>query len=304
MRRHPHQFSTRCHRCSLSLGKQVIRRVVFLPHFFVFQPRFICVSTKVYLHFNQGLFVFQPRFIYILTKVYLCFYQGLFVFQPLFVFLHHTTSHLFVRFQRFWPKCLLRGRARTCREPFLSMTPEQCRRWQQCLFLQSRRWQQCFFLQCRRWRQCLFCNVGGDNNVFFVMSEVKQCYGKEIRKWCRSRCPEQCLRLGPDDINLYLGVTDRFHHLWRLRSVGVCVKISISVGDLCQNLRAAGPKPEPVEVSKIHIHPGWDRWGLRVVTMTMGGHSSNSQNPDRHWHFIDSCLELTSTWLLKRNITW
>ena len=23
--------------------------------------------------------------------------------------------------------------------------------------------------------------------------------------------------------------------------------------------RAAGPKPEPVEVAKIHIHPGWDR---------------------------------------------
>ena len=46
-----------------------------------------------------------------------------------------------------------RGRARTCREPFLSMTPEQCR---------------------------------------------------------RSRCPDQCLRLGPDDINLYVGVTDRF----------------------------------------------------------------------------------------------
>ena len=80
--------------------------------------------------------------------------------------------------------------------------------------------------------------------------------------------------------------------------------VPISVGDLCQNLRAAGPKPEPVEVSKIHIHPGWDRWGLRMVTMTMGGRSSNSQNPDRHWHFIDSCLELTSTWLLKRNITW
>ena len=161
----------------------------------------------------------------------------------------------------------------------------------------------------------LFFNVGVyNNNVFFSMSEVKQCYGKEIRKWCRSRCPEQCLRLGPDDINLYLGVTDRFHHFWRLRSVGVCVKISrsvsvcvkisISVGDLCQNLRAAGPKPEPVEVAKIHIHPGWDRSGLRMVTMKMGGRSSNSQNPDRHWHFIDSCLELTSTWLLKRNITW
>ena len=67
-----------------------------------------------------------------------------------------------------------RGRARTCREPFLSMTPEQCR---------------------------------------------------------RSRCPDQCLRLGPDDINLYVGVTDR----------------------------GAGPKPKPVEVTKIHIHPGWDR---------------------------------------------
>ena len=69
---------------------------------------------------------------------------------------------------------IIRGRARTCREPFLSMTPEQCR---------------------------------------------------------RSRCPDQCLRLGPDDINLYVGVTDR----------------------------GAGPKPKPVEVTKIHIHPGWDR---------------------------------------------
>ena len=28
----------------------------------------------------------------------------------------------------------------------------------------------------------------------------------------RSRCPDQCLRLGPDDINLYLGVTDRFSY--------------------------------------------------------------------------------------------
>ena len=96
----------------------------------------------------------------------------------------------------------------------------------------------------------LFFNVGGyNNNVFFAMSEVKKCYGKEIRKWCRSRCPEQCLRLGPDDINLYLGVTDRFHLFCQ----------STSVGHPCQNLRAAGPKPKPVEVDKIHIHPGWDR---------------------------------------------
>ena len=28
----------------------------------------------------------------------------------------------------------------------------------------------------------------------------------------RSRCPEQCLRLGPDDINVYIGVTDRTDH--------------------------------------------------------------------------------------------
>ena len=31
--------------------------------------------------------------------------------------------------------------------------------------------------------------------------------------------------------------------------------------------RAAGPKPEPVEVAKIHIHPGWDRWVLVIYIL-------------------------------------
>jgi len=67
-----------------------------------------------------------------------------------------------------------RGRVRTCREPFLSMSPEQCR---------------------------------------------------------RNRCPPECLRLGSDDINVYLGVTDR----------------------------TASPKPRPARIGKIYLHPKWDK---------------------------------------------
>ena len=67
-----------------------------------------------------------------------------------------------------------KGRVRTCREPFLSMTPDQCK---------------------------------------------------------QNRCPSECLRFGPDDINLYVGVTDRRRK----------------------------PKPRAARVSKIFIHPKWDR---------------------------------------------
>jgi len=67
-----------------------------------------------------------------------------------------------------------KGRVRTCREPFLSMSPEEC----------------------------------NDN-----------------------RCPPECLRLGPEDINVYLGVTDR----------------------------TSRPRPRTATVSKIFLHPQWDR---------------------------------------------
>jgi len=67
-----------------------------------------------------------------------------------------------------------KGRVRTCREPFLSMTPDECN---------------------------------------------------------RNRCPSECLRLGPEHINVYLGVTDR----------------------------TSKPKPRAARVSTIFIHPNWDK---------------------------------------------
>ena len=96
---------------------------------------FFCISTKVYLCFNQGLFTFQPRFICFSTKVYLHFNQGLFVFLPRFICISTvicipTPYHqpFICKISTVLTKMHLRGRARTCREPFLSMTPEQCRR--------------------------------------------------------------------------------------------------------------------------------------------------------------------------------
>ena len=67
-----------------------------------------------------------------------------------------------------------KGRVRTCREPFLSMTPEEC---------------------------------------------------------SQNRCPAECLRLGPQDINVYLGVTDR----------------------------TSQPRPRAARVSRIFLHPNWDK---------------------------------------------
>merc|ERR1711970_310521 len=67
-----------------------------------------------------------------------------------------------------------KGRVRTCREPFLSMTPVEC---------------------------------------------------------TRNRCPPECLRIGPQDINVYLGVTDR----------------------------TSRPTPRAARVSQIFLHPKWDR---------------------------------------------
>jgi len=78
-----------------------------------------------------------------------------------------------------------KGRVRTCREPFLSMTPEECN---------------------------------------------------------QNRCPPECHRLGPEDINVYLGVTDR----------------------------TSRPQPRPVMVSKIFLHPNWDR--LSPLNNITSGH--------------------------------
>ena len=53
---------------------------------------------------------------------------------------------------------------------------------------------------------------------------------------CRAtRCPPQCLRLAEDQINVYLGVTNR----------------------------AGEDIPEPLTVEKIIIHPEWDRLETR-----------------------------------------
>ena len=78
-----------------------------------------------------------------------------------------------------------KGRARTCKEPFLSMTPEQCK---------------------------------------------------------RNRCPTECVRLGSADINVYLGVTDRTQK----------------------------PKPRAERVSKVFLHPNWDR--LSPLNTITSGH--------------------------------
>jgi len=67
-----------------------------------------------------------------------------------------------------------KGRVRTCREPFLSMTPEEC---------------------------------------------------------TRNRCPPECLRIGPQDINVYLGVTDR----------------------------TSKPRPRPAKVRAMFLHSQWDK---------------------------------------------
>jgi hypothetical protein len=66
-------------------------------------------------------------------------------------------------------------RSHTCKEPFLSMTPEQCK---------------------------------------------------------RNRCPTECVRIGSSDLNVYVAVTDRTQK----------------------------PKPRAERVSKVFLHPNWNRY--------------------------------------------
>lgn len=71
--------------------------------------------------------------------------------------------------------------------------------------------------------------------VFSNRNQARSCrepYLSMSAKECaRSRCPPQCLRLGPDSLNVYVGVTDRSKH----------------------------SKSDKMRVEKIIIHPGWDR---------------------------------------------
>ena len=49
--------------------------------------------------------------------------------------------------------------------------------------------------------------------------------------YSQNRCPAECLRLGPQDINVYIGVTDR----------------------------TSQPRPRAARVSRIFLHPNWDK---------------------------------------------
>ena len=68
--------------------------------------------------------------------------------------------------------------------------------------------------------------------------------GSRWRLYCpvpRAQCPAQCLRLAPEDLHVYLGVTDR---------VGSKPQVGQRVTLLCVQAR---------RVRRIHVNPGWDR---------------------------------------------